>query len=417
VNLPPRHVAPAGSPIRLVDLARWVGGLATERDAAASLRAALCERFGLRAVALTSTGRAGLSVLTAGLATLAGRDRDEVIVPSYTCYSVPASIVKAGLKPRVVDIDPDTLDYDPDRLARTDFRRVAAIVATNLYGYPNDGAALEAVARSHGVLFIDDAAQAMGARLGGRAAGSRGDAGLLSFDKGKCVSAIDGGVIVLTNPAVEAAVAPQLAMLTRPATAETAGLLIKLAAYVTLLRPSLYWIPNGIPQLGLGDTRYTTEYPLAHPSRLLTVLARTMLDRLPAFAEARRVNADALAAALGELPGLSRPRPHPGAEPAYVRFPVLVRDRATQARMIAALRAAGIGATGSYPQALVDVPGLQDHLIGDPAASAGGRHVAERIVTLPTHPFVSIADRRRIVETFAQRNPSASVSAVGAEAR
>ena len=85
--------------------------------------------------------------------------------------------------------------------------------------------------------------------------------------------------------------------------------------------------------------------------------------------------------------------------------------------MIAALRASGIGATGSYPQALVDVPGLQDHLIGDPAASAGGRHVAERIVTLPTHPFVSAADRRRIVETFAQGNQSASVSTVGVAAR
>jgi dTDP-4-amino-4,6-dideoxygalactose transaminase len=413
----PRHVAPAGSPIRVADLARWAGALAASRDADAELRAALCARFDLRAVALTSTGRAGLTVLAAAAGAVAGPGRDEVVVPAYTCYSVPASIEKAGLTTRVVDVDPDTLDYDRDALARTDFSRVAAIVATNLYGFPSDLPALTDLARRHGAILIDDAAQAMGARLDGRAAGSWGDAGLLSFDKGKCVSAMDGGVVVLTNPAIEAAAQPHLAALTAPHARETLSLFVKLAAYVALLRPWLYWIPNGIPALGLGETRYTLDFPLARPSGPFTVLARTMLDRLPAFAEARRANALALTGALAGLPGVTVPRPRPGAEPAYVRLPVLVRDRAAQTRAIAALRARGIGATGSYPQALVDVEGLGSRVRTDGGGTPGARSVADRIVTLPTHPFVSAADRQRIADTFAGLEAPAAVRPVGVPAR
>ncbi|MGH9345989.1 MAG: DegT/DnrJ/EryC1/StrS family aminotransferase, partial [Vicinamibacterales bacterium] len=169
-----RHVAPAGAPIRLPDLARWAGLAFTGGDVAASLQQAFCDRFGVRHSFLTSTGRAGMTLVLRALRRLAAPHRDEVVVPSYTCYSVAASIVKAGLRPRIVDIAPDTLDYAPDALARADFTRVLAIVATNLYGLPNDLSATREVARAHGVFLVDDAAQAMGASVGGRRSGTWG---------------------------------------------------------------------------------------------------------------------------------------------------------------------------------------------------------------------------------------------------
>lgn len=411
-----RHVSPAGSPIGVRDLTRWSGALLT-RDAEGDLRRALGRHFGFSNVALTCTGRAGLTVLCEALGSLAGADRHEVIVPSYTCFSVPASIVKAGLVPRMVDVDPETLDYDYDRLERTDFRRVAAIVATNLYGSPSDLATLTRIAKTHGVFLVDDAAQAMGARLQGRFAGGWGDAGLLSFDKGKCVSAIDGGVIVLGTDAVAREVEARVARLPVTPAPETGAHMVKLAAYVVLLRPWLYWIPNGIPQLGLGETRYTTDFRIARPSHALAALAKTMLDRLPEFARRRQEHTAYLTGALQGVAGLALPRAHAGAEPAYVRLPILVRDRAMQQHVIEALGRSGIGATGSYPAALADVPALHSALVGDDRESRGGRDVASRIVTLPTHPFVSNADRQRMIEVLDGMKPALSVATAGATSR
>jgi perosamine synthetase len=412
-----RHVPPAGSPIRISDLARWMRRVAVSPRVDDDLCETICTRFGFASVALTCTGRAGLTLITEALGSLAGPSRQEVIVPSYTCFSVPASIVKAGLRPRMVDVDPETLDYDYEQLGRADFRQVAGIVATNLYGYPSNLPELSRIARAHGVFLVDDAAQAMGARLQGRYAGGWGDAGLLSFDKGKCVSAIDGGVLVLSNPAVSEAVTTRLARLPRTGHSETAAHMVKLAAYVAMLRPWLYWIPNGIPQLGLGETRYTTEFPLERPGRALAALARTMLDQLPSFAAHRRENARFLLAALDSVPGIAPPRALADSEPAFVRLPILVRDRATQQRVIATLRARGIGATGSYPTSLADVPALRPLLLGDDSNARGGRAVADRIVTLPTHPFVSAADRQRIVEALDSLGAADRVSPVGVTAR
>ena len=89
---------------------------------------------------------------------------------------MPAAAVRAGLKIRLVDVDPETLDFDDDSLERCDWGRVAALVTHNLFGLPNETKRLERLAEREGFLLIDDAAQAFGARRGGRAAGSAGDA-------------------------------------------------------------------------------------------------------------------------------------------------------------------------------------------------------------------------------------------------
>ena len=103
--------------------------MAVSGDASEALRQVIRERFGVRHCALTSTGRAGLTLLLKAMKRLGRARADEVVIPSYTCYSVAASIAKAGLRPRIVDIDPATLDYVPAQLERTDFSRALAIVA------------------------------------------------------------------------------------------------------------------------------------------------------------------------------------------------------------------------------------------------------------------------------------------------
>jgi perosamine synthetase len=169
----------------------------------------------------------------------------------------------------------------------------------------------------------------------------------------------------------------------------------KALIYSVFLHPSLYWIPNRIPQLGLGSTVFTTDFPLETPSTFLTALGAEALPRLPELTRVRTANATALMSALRTIPGLVFVSPRADASPAFLRLPVLLPDSETRDRALAALTAAGIGASRSYPASLADVPELQRSM-GAVAGMIGGRHVAQRILTLPTHPFVSAKDITRI---------------------
>jgi dTDP-4-amino-4,6-dideoxygalactose transaminase len=332
---------------------------------------------------------------------LAPADRSEVILPSYTCFSVAASVVKAGLRPRLVDVTTNTLDFAPDQLERADLSRAVAIVATNLYGLPNNLPAISDVARRHGVFVIDDAAQAMGASIGGRRSGTWGDAGLFSFDKGKNVSAIDGGAVVTSSDDLAVALREEMSGLPSPNMAASAVGVAKALAYFVLLRPWLYWIPHRIPQLELGQTAFTTDFPLEAPMRPLVALGVAMMDRLDELTRARVANASALADGLRSIPGIQMITPTATATPVYLRMPILVENLDTRRRVFARLDEAGIGATGSYPTSLADIPQLRDTLEGA-ATVGGGRYVAQHIVTLPTHAFVSPADVKRTLAVLAE---------------
>lgn len=395
-----RYVAPAGAPVAGADLARWAGLSVSRRDASAVLRDAIAARFGVTHTFLTSTGRAGLTILLKALRTLSPAHKDEVVLPSYTCYSVAASVVKAGLRPRLVDIDPATLDYAPEQLEQTDFTRSLAIIATNLYGLPSDLPFLSALARRQGMWLIDDAAQAMGASIDGRPSGTWGDAGLFSLDKGKNVSAIDGGIVVTSSDDVASAMRKEMRNLPSPGIRESAAGVLKAIVYSVMLRPSLYWIPNRVPQLGLGKTVFTTDFPLERPSRALASLGAVMVPHLDEFTDARTRHAAELLDGLSGVAGVRSVAPRARAVPVYLRLPILIPDGLARRNILAALREAGIGATGSYPASLADVAELADHLVR-PNAAAGGRYVADHIVTLPTHAFVTAGDIAKTVGVIA----------------
>jgi len=308
-----------------------------------------------------------------------------VVFPGYTCYSVPAAVERAGLVPRICDVDPTTLSPDLDSLSGVDLTRVLAIVSANLYGLPNALQELEAFAQRHGLFLLDDAAQALGARYRGHPVGSFGDVGLFSFDKGKNITTLQGGVLVADSGAFADAL--DLAMREHLAASPSATLptLLKLPAYALLLRPSFYGVVRRLP-LGLGLTPWETDYPIAPFSRTLAGLAMVQLERLAEINGTRVRNAARLGAALAGVPGVSAVRVLAGAEPVYPRYPVLVHA-AARADLIAALEQAGIGATASYPNALIDVPEVTRRLPGDQAPTPGAREVASRILTLPTHGY------------------------------
>ncbi len=128
---------------------------------------------------------------------------DEVIVPANTFVATVEAVCAVGARPRFVDVRADTLEVDPDAVATAIGPRTAAVVAVHLFGQMVDLDRLVPLVRRHGIVLVEDAAQAHGARFGGRRAGSVGVAAAFSFYPGKNLGALgDGGAVVSDDAAL-----------------------------------------------------------------------------------------------------------------------------------------------------------------------------------------------------------------------
>ena len=128
---------------------------------------------------------------------------DEVIVPANTFFATAEAVSTAGATPVFVDCTPDTCNIDPGQIEAAVTPRTRAVIPVHLYGQPADLDPIFAAAGRHGLLVIEDAAQAHGARYKGRRVGALGRAGCFSFYPGKNLGAYgEGGAVVTDDPAV-----------------------------------------------------------------------------------------------------------------------------------------------------------------------------------------------------------------------
>ena len=144
----------------------------------------------------TGTSALHLALLAAGIG-----HGDEVITTPFTFIATVSAIDYTGAKPVFVDIDPASFTIDPQQIEAAITPRTKAILPVHLYGQPADMDAIMAIARKHGLLVIEDAAQAHGAEYHGKRVGSIGDLGCFSFYPGKNLGAYgEGGAVTTNNP-------------------------------------------------------------------------------------------------------------------------------------------------------------------------------------------------------------------------
>ena len=135
---------------------------------------------------------------------------DEVIIPSHTFTSSAYPFIKKGATPVWADIDPMTRVATAQTIAKCITPRTKAVVAVHLYGYGADMPEIMALAKKHNLIVIEDAAQALGAKIDGKMVGSFGDFGVYSFHSHKNITTLgEGGMLAVRDPAT-AAVVPML---------------------------------------------------------------------------------------------------------------------------------------------------------------------------------------------------------------
>jgi perosamine synthetase len=382
-----RTVPPAAAPLSWRDLSHGLLGLMPGTRPLEAREEELRREFGVHRVFLVSSGSAALALALIALKSLSGRS--DVIVPAYTCFSVPAAVLKAGLRPVPCDINPETFDYDHDLLRQALTPDTLAVVAHHLFGVPSDIERTKAICAGRGIFVVEDAAQAMGATDGGRKLGTLGDVGIFSFGRGKNITCGGGGALLTSETAIAGAIERYYARLSPPPSIECAKDFCRTLLMTIFIRPRLYWIPASVPALRLGETIFPDDVPLLRMTRLKAGLLRGWRRRL---ARANRMRSETAShfAALLPMPAV---KAHP-----YLRLPVAVSSAEARRRLHIASRVRGLGLSGGYPTPVSDIPEVRSRIDGQQFPAAG--RVAEQLLTIPTHHWLTKDDRRAIADLW-----------------
>lgn len=126
--------------------------------------------------------------------------KGEVITTPFSYVATTSSLVWEGCKPVFVDIDPQTLNIDPNKIEAAITENTTGILATHVYGNPCDVEVIEAIAAKHQLKVIYDAAHAFGTLYKGKSVLSFGDISTLSFHATKLFHTIEGGAVVCSDP-------------------------------------------------------------------------------------------------------------------------------------------------------------------------------------------------------------------------
>jgi len=121
---------------------------------------------------------------------------DEVITTPFSFIASANCILFEQAKPIFVDIDQKTLNIDPERIKEAITPKTKAILGVDVFGHPADWPALKKIAQEHGLLLIEDSAEALGSKLDGNRCGSFGRAGIFGFYPNKQITTGEGGVVV-----------------------------------------------------------------------------------------------------------------------------------------------------------------------------------------------------------------------------
>ena len=306
----------------------------------------------------SGTSALHLALLAAGVG-----PGDEVITVPFTFVATVAAIVYTGATPVFVDIDPSTYTMDVTQIESAITAKTKAILPVHLYGQPADMDPILEIAKRHGLVVIEDAAQAHGAEYKGRRVGSIGDLGCFSFYPGKNLGAYgEGGMVVTSNP-----------------------------EYARTIRMLRDWGAERKYEHVLKGYNYRLE-------GIQGAILRVKLRYLEAWTEARRANARLYMKLLADS-DLAMPQEARNTRHVFHVFAVLAEDRnALQQR----LQADGIQTGIHYPIPVHLLPAYAD-LGYKQGQFPHSEYAANHELSLPMYPELTMAQIENVVEGVCEK--------------
>ncbi|HET9138245.1 DegT/DnrJ/EryC1/StrS family aminotransferase [Actinophytocola sp.] len=309
----------------------------------------------------------GTTALVASLQVLDLQPGDEVITSPFTFVATLNAILEAGATARFADISAEDFCVDPDAVAGAIGSRSKVLMPVHLYGQMADMDKLAPLAAEHGLAVVEDAAQAIGASLAGRGAGSYG-LGCFSLYATKNVTTAEGGVITTDDDV--------------------------LADRLRVLRNQ--------------GMRARYQYEMAGHNYRMTDLHAAVgipqLERLAEINERRQRNAGVLIEGLTGVPGLTVPGVAADRTHVWHQFTVLVGEDAAVSRdeLAARLTELGVGTGVYYPKLVFDYDCYRDHPGVVPADVPVAARVAGQALSLPVHPKLTDAELDTVIGSVRQ---------------
>jgi perosamine synthetase len=199
VSLPPISVAEPlldGNELEYVTQAMKSGWISSRGEFIERFERAFADFCGVRHAVATNNGTTALHLALAALGLGPG---DEVLVPSLTYIATANCVAYCGASPVLADSEPRTMNLDPADLERRITDKTRAVIPVHLYGHPADMDAIHEVADRHGLLVVEDAAEALGARYKGARVGGLSDAAIFSFFGNKIITTGEGGMVTTND--------------------------------------------------------------------------------------------------------------------------------------------------------------------------------------------------------------------------
>jgi perosamine synthetase len=300
---------------------------------------------------------------------------DEVVLPSFTFPATANAVLYAGGVPVLVDVDPATLNVDPEALDAACTSRTRAILGVHLFGAPCEIGTLAEIARRRNVALIEDAACAIGTTHDGRPAGGLGDVGCFSLHARKVITCGEGGVLT-TNDEERAELARSLRTHGADRSAEH--------------RHAEGAAPSDAMYVHLGYNYRLSDVQAA--------IALVQLGRLDGFVAERRALARRYDEAFGPLEGLRLPPDAPDRRHSYQSYVVIVEAAAPldAADLMARLAERGISTrVGTY--AIHRQPYLGERA-RIPFPLTASDEAARCSVALPLFNGLDASDQDRVIE-------------------
>jgi len=373
-----------------------------EGDSIGKFENSFADRVGVRHACSFSSGRVGLYGL---LKVLEIGDGDEVLLSVPTHIVVANAIRYTGATPLYVDCDPLNFNMDLREARKRITPKTKAIILQHTFGIPVDLEPATDLAREFGIPLIEDCVHALGARYAGKPVGSFGKAAFFSTEETKTISTTMGGMVATDDDEIAEKMREFQKTCASPSPWLAYRYVLKLVLYHLLMQPHVHrysrpiyeWLGNYHPLprptchkelLGEKPDNYQQRFSNAQAFMGLRQLCR-LDDNLSHRAEIAARYHNGLAAQ-----GFKRPKIPPQAEPAFVRYPVLVENRAAAVKKLAPWLVLGTWFTSVLEEA------ISPHQAGGycPGSCPRAESAAKHLINLPTHPRVSIEDADTILE-------------------
>jgi perosamine synthetase len=386
---------PVATPVSLRDVGAGVASLFKPGGKVPAFGEDIMSLYGHRPYALVNSGRAALYLV---LAAMKGTSlRDEVVIPAFVCPTVGRAVAKAGLRTVLCDVNARDFGPDLDALQQAIGRRTLAVITTHLFGYPTDVAPILGLARSAGAMVIEDCAQAFGAAVDGRQTGTSADAGVFSFGMSKVLFTMGGGLLLANNPLVAERLSGMLPSIPPASRASQAAGLLKFSAVSVLVQGHHLGPFAGVWAGALRGRHDTDDFTAEAYSPAQAAVGSSLLKRIGEITAIRQRHAAYFAERLSDFRGIRLPQSQPGSRPVFLRFPIVVQDPVRRNILLTRLKRKGINASEMYDRS--SYARLREFAPGD-RNLPGTEYLVDRILNLPTHPYVRREDLEDTVTAF-----------------